>query len=223
MIRTEDPTPRPDAKPPEPFGWPIVSRETCPPIVPPGTQPFQVVLEARRSHRVFGLAKLEHIVNVIAYGTSPRFWKNDDLFGRTRRPALSAGALHPIWVVIGPSRHDNAVFRYNPEDHSLDRLLFEPNTATSWINRCAELLPDADGTSVVFLAEFPRCDAAYSNAISLLWRDAGALLQTISMISTAYGLAFCPLGLLGCEFVDALHANNHLVSVGAAIIGEASK
>jgi nitroreductase len=38
---------------------------------------------------------------------------------------------------------------------------------------------------------------AYGNSESLVWRDSGALLQTLALAAELYGLGFCPLGILG--------------------------
>jgi len=70
------------------------------------------------------------------------------------------------------------------------------------------------------LGDLGRVASHYAEPISLLWRDAGAYLQTTALAATAYRLAFCPLGILGNEVVAALDLNHTLVrAVGSAIIG----
>jgi nitroreductase len=83
-----------------------------------------------------------------------------------------------------------------------------------------KLLPDAQSSILVFVADLPRANAIYQRPGSLIWRDAGALLQTISLAATAYRLGSCPLGLLGTEIVDALALPpERALAVGCAVIG----
>ena len=89
----------------------------------------------------------------------------------------------------------------------------------SWMRKCKRVLPDADGTFIVLIADMARPMAAYRNSESLVWRDSGALLQTLALAAESYGLGFCPLGILGSEIVDGLPRAARLLAVGAAAIG----
>lgn len=46
--------------------------------------------------------------------------------------------------------------------------------------------------------------SAYADSETLVWRDAGAMLQTLALVAELFGLGFCPLGILGSEVVSAL-------------------
>lgn len=53
-----------------------------------------------------------------------------------------------------------------------------------------------------------------------MWRDAGALLQVLSMTAHSVGLGFCPIGLLGSEVAEAISSiSEKLEGVGAAWLG----
>lgn len=84
------------------------------------------------------------------------------------------------------------------------------------------IFPEADCDRVVLLADPVLADAFYTNSESLLWRDAGALMQVLHICAAAYRLEFCPAGVLGSEVVHALFGpSTRLRAYGAAIIGRA--
>jgi hypothetical protein len=177
------------------------------------------VLEHRRSYRQVTRAPLNEIINALGFAMRPRFWKDNDLFGRTRRPAISAGALHPLTALIIPNRDDHRIFRYDAVQHCLELLQTDTASLKAWLQRPAELLPDADGSIIILVADIAISGAVYERAESLVWRDAGALLQTVAMVCTAYRLAFCPLALLGTEVVATLRAPHRLLAAGSGLIG----
>jgi len=162
------------------------------------------------------------IVNVLAFAMRPRFAK-DDQFGRTKRPAMSAGALHPISVLIIPNRDDRRVFHYNSKEHCLESLQADESCVGQWLDQCELVLPEADGSYLVFVADITVTGTVYERPESLIWRDAGALLQTIAIASTAFQLLFCPLGLLGSEIAAIFADPRRLVSAGAAVVGQAGR
>jgi hypothetical protein len=131
---------------------------------------------------------------------------------------MSAGALHPISALIIPTREDLRVIRYNPDEHCLESLNVESAVVQGWIWRVASVVPDANATMIILAADRATPNAVYENSESLIWRDAGALLQTIAMVSTAFRLAFCPLGPLGSEIVEGF-SSDRLIAAGAALIG----
>src|SRR5438045_1715104 len=99
-----DPHPKLIPNAPTGIAWPVGIRLRCPEIVPPPSALFTAVLEARRSHRELCLAPLREILNAIAFATRPRFLLEGDLYRRSRRLPASAGALHPIEILIACER-----------------------------------------------------------------------------------------------------------------------
>ena len=215
----ENPRPRalPDLKLPR-AKWPVTRVLDCGDIVSPLEQSFVNTLEARRSHRVMSRAPLREVVNAIAFGVRPRETIETDAVGRSLRPSPSAGAIHPVDVLLvqGPSR----VFRYAPLEHQL-QVLNVPRIGhlNAFIEDCRQILPEASGTAIVLVGEMSRVAAVYRRPESLLWRDAGALLQTLALVATAYRLAFCPLGILGTPVVRAIGLSEQISGVGVALIG----
>ncbi|NOK16003.1 hypothetical protein HMI50_02995 [Corallococcus carmarthensis] len=216
----QDPRPRLKAKTPVPLGWPLRSRVCCPPVVPPIPQAFAAVLEARRSIRVMQRAPLREIVNALAFATRPRVLREGDVLSRSRRPSPSAGALHPIELVLVDWRGRPRVMRYDAFSHQLELLIVaDPEALRRFIRACGDLLPEVRGTALVLIGHASRTAAVYEMATSLLWRDAGALTQTLFLTATAFRLAFCPLGILGHEVVQALGLPADALATGAALIG----
>lgn len=198
--------------------WPVTRTVDCDEIVSPLALSFEATLEARRSHRVMSRAPLREVVNAIAFGVRPRERIEGDALGRSLRPSPSAGAIHPIDVLLvhGSSR----VFRYAPLAHQLQMLcITRREYLEAFLEDCRQVLPDAAGTAIVLVGEMNRVAAAYTRPESLLWRDAGVLLQTLALVATAYRLAFCPLGILGTPVVRAIGLSDHVSGVGVALIG----
>ena len=84
---------------------------------------------------------------------------------------------------------------------------------------CHQILPEASGTAIVLVGYMGRVAAVYERPASLLWRDGGALLQTLALVATAYRLAFCPLGILGAPVVHAIGLSARVSAVGVALMG----
>jgi len=184
-------------------------------------QDFATIFESRRSIRRIGPAPLREIVNTLAFATRPHFVLDHDPHCRSRRPSLSSGALHPIDPLLIEKRRSFRVMRYDAWTHRLEVLVIaRSESLVRFVERCTELLPDAMGTSIVFAGYPGRVAAVYENHTSLLWRDAGALLQTVALAAAAYGLGFCPLGVLGGEVLEAIGLDpRDCQALGSAVIG----
>jgi len=202
--------------------WPVRRTLRCPPISPPPLQPFDEVLNSRRSSREIVRAPLRKVINAIAYAVRPQFILSNDPLKRTRRPAPSAGALHPIDILIADWSITPRLVRYDALFHRLDILA--PRTESACFKEfrtmILEILPRTSGAAIILVGDIGRVAASYENAESLLWRDAGFLLQTIFLSATAFRLAFCPLGMLGHQIVKYLGLESTLVAAGVALIGE---
>lgn len=167
-------------------------------------------------------APLRTIVNAVAYATLSRSIRvSAEGVQQAQRPSASAGALHPVDVVLVPLRRKPRAFRYNPWKHELEQLhLAEPDAIAAFVRSCREVLPGANGTALALLGRPALVASRYENGDSLLWRDAGALMQTLFLSASAFELAFCPLGILGNEAVRAIALSNELVGMGVAIVGQ---
>lgn len=201
--------------------WPVLRTIRCPLTLPPPPLPFVDVLESRRSDREMVTAPLREIVNAIAFATRLRATLANDAMKRTRRLSPSAGALHPLDVVLVDWRGASRLVRYDAYTHTLDVLARRAghNDLDELRQAVDRLAPRARGTAVVLLGDAARVRANYENAGTLFWRDAGVLLQTLFLVATAFRLAFCPLGILGHEVARALDLEGRLTPAGVALIG----
>jgi len=190
-------------------------------MVAPMQQTFTSVYESRRSVRAITVAPLREVVNAIAFATRPRFALDHDPHCRSLRPSISGGALHPLELLLTNPWGRPRVMRYDAWEHRLDVLVITNKELVMRLGaRCAEILPEAQGTALVLVGCPRRIGAVYENPNSILWRDAGALLQSLALAATAYRLGFCPLGILGGEVTEALGLDSaDYQAVGSAIIG----
>jgi Nitroreductase family len=219
-----DPKPRPRAHASTSIPWPVRRSLRCPAVSSPALTSFADVFTGRRSSREIRRVQLRRVIEVIAYATRPRFTLLNDSLMRTRRPSPSAGALHPIEIIIIDWRGKPQVTRYDPVLHQLNMLNGRGSAAdlTELRNAVTRILPRSIATTIVLVADVGRIAAVYDNPESLLWRDAGALLQTIFLSATAFRLAFCPLGIMGHQIVRYLGLESILTAVGTALIGKSA-
>jgi nitroreductase len=173
------------------------------------------VLERRRSQRALSPIPFRRLVNLISYALAPRFVNAE---GRVRSLSLSSGALHAVEVVLLAR---GEVYRFDIRRRFLQTLnLSDPNKLGRFYTRTRDILPQANAAAMVLIGDLPRIRAFYAHPGSLLFRDSGALLQTLALACEAYGLGFCPLGLLGRDVVEAIGLDPKVaVPLGAAALG----
>ena len=183
---------------------------------------FDEVMELRRSPSVIGEVSLDCTLGFVSHIFRTREVGQGENFGLARKPSISAGALHPIdvLVVAGPEVHEPILF----SDHSSKCLTLPvkyPNTLANTIADCREILPTAQGHLLLFAGDRRRVAEKYQPAESLLWRDAGAALQMCAMAAFAYGFAFCPLGDTGRVILDQLNPpHEEFVALALGVFGQ---
>lgn len=182
---------------------------------------FPDLLRARRSGRLLDRPALGDILDMVAAATFVQSAANGDPFGRTRRASASAGALHPISVVIVRPSSTPLPFHLDPVSGSLQALrVADRHGMRSQAERLQAMLPGGQPTHLVLLGDLKLVEAAYESPASLLWRDAGALLATLHLCAASLGLGFCPLGALGEGFLTAIFPTlPRLVACGTAAVG----
>lgn len=195
--------------------WPVVRERPWAPVAPPPNADFRDIIERRRSRRVLSKVPFREIVNLIAFALAPRFENNE---GRFRAPPLSAGALHAVDVILLAGRR---LCRFDRRGRSLQTLrAVDDKKLVHFHVRTRELLPQSNAAVIVLVGDLPRISSYYADPGSLLFRDAGALLQTLAFATEAFGLGCCPLGLLGREVIEALGLDPTIaIPVGAAVLG----
>lgn len=137
----------------------------------------------------------------------------------SHRPSPSAGARHPIDIIVSMPSKERKLEYYNPFDHSLtvvttDQILVD--NFVDHINQCMEI---QEGTIIWFLAHQVRTGAKYDNPESLVWRDAGALIYCMQIVCAALNLSSCAIGTLADPHIKILFGEE-VISAGGIIIGE---
>lgn len=217
-----DPLPRATPAAVECLDWPVRRKLTFFPAASPLPIPLPLAMLARRSVREMGTAPLRSVLALVGWVTVARAVRVADPLGRTRRVAPSAGALHPVEViVVTGGRRAPVLLRVDPISARV-HVLSERRTgrASRFLARLPDLLPRARGTALVLLADHARTDAVYRRPDSLLWRDAGALLASLQFAASSIGLVTCLTGLLGEEVADALFpGSDRVLPVGTLLVG----
>ncbi|WP_240600274.1 nitroreductase family protein [Solilutibacter silvestris] len=177
-------------------------------------------LDARRSERTFAPipeallgALLWHVARTKESAPSPFGFQIE------YRPSPSAGAIHPIHLVIQLADEDSWA-RYNPQEHSLDLLANGNRLLQPLLDYSGQVMPQGGGRLILFVAEPGKTAAKYQNPESLVWRDAGVLQSSIALVAAALGLNYCLLGITGNPWVAQLSNQGKLQGVGVAILGK---
>lgn len=137
----------------------------------------------------------------------------------SRRPSPSAGGIHPIEIFLRTKTEDR-IERYDAVAHALSSVEIISTSALETFDRqVAAAAPGAEGLVIAFIADCSRTAAAYEHSESLVWRDAGCLMMTLSLVSESLDLAFCPVGVLGTALADALGTPEGWVAAGTCVLG----
>lgn len=218
-----EPLPRDQAKMYAPFTWPRGASIQ----LPPRTETLEVdlagLLEQRQTRREFTRelsdAELGEFLWLACRNRAAR--PSPFGFDQESRSHPSAGGMHPIHVLIARAQRDWQ--RYDPVEHSLIQLPQTLTFAAGARYQASDLVPMNHGVLIALAAEPGKTAAKYKHPESMVWRDAGVVLGYMSVVTEALGLSFCPLGLLGSEFVsDAVRGEPCIQAAGLAILGAAA-
>jgi SagB-type dehydrogenase family enzyme len=181
------------------------------------SRPLSEVLRTRRSRRQWHPPALNEIAAVLVRSARVLdFAVGDDGYVMTHRPTPSAGARHPLDLHVLASHVDGlapGAWRFDPVRCELveTRLAWQP-TLRQLGDVMGSPVPPA---AVVLVAHLDRTLARYPTGMSLVWRDAGALLATLHLAATDVDLASCMAGTCGLM----LNGKDGVVDVGALVVG----
>jgi SagB-type dehydrogenase family enzyme len=201
-----------------PLEWPHDKQVPLPANPNEASRSLAEVLSSRRSKRDYSTPTLEKLAQLFSLSSRVRdVLSSAETLPQSIRPAPSAGALHPIHIIL--HRHGEHHWdRYDPYTHSLWEL--RSATPPSIVRTALqEVLPGDGATLLLFAAEPKLTFAKYEQACSLIWRDAGVLQGFLSLAAEALGLNFCLMGVTGEPWVSGLVEQNSLIGVGAAYVG----
>jgi hypothetical protein len=214
-----DPLPRTIPEPYAPVKWDVGEVCSLPSSFGAISRSFSEILDGRVSHHKFGALGDDQLSKFLWMACRTRAVAPSKLgFDLEHRAAPSAGAIHPIHVVIKrPS--DNRWWLYEPRAHKLLELKQATTKFVGLYDHSLKVLEDKQATRFLFLAEPDKTLGKYQNGCSLVWRDAGALLGVMALTAAAQELNFCPLGITGEPWASALSDQGKLVGVGLALLG----
>lgn len=184
---------------------------------------FTEVLDLRRSKRVFNSISIECLSSLLYLCAKV---KQENLlesgYKTSFRPSPSAGGRHPIDIfVLSESLFENkALHYYDPYMHQLKQVRFDLEQTDRLRNHLLESFPGSQNATVLWMVVFPeRTESKYDSYESLVWRDVGALVNTIQLTSTFLRLNSCIAGTLGEPIISELFAEIRVQSGGAILIG----
>lgn len=184
---------------------------------------FDKVSETRKSGRNFKPITLQEVSDVLWYAAKVRTtFQQDNGYILTHRGTPSAGARHPIDIIISNPKFliSGFFYYYNPFEHSLNQLANSYGDVSAFFSHITEIVDTTNATLIWFVAHANRTNAKYEHAESLIWRDAGALINNIQMVCTARGISSCPIGSLGEPYISNFFNNQAgIFGAGGLLIG----
>lgn len=220
----KNPTPkdRPDIY--SPFIYPVKRIERLARFSETRDMEFMEVLFSRTSAKDFSRATPNEVSELLYLSTKIRSIEIDDTnFFLTKRTTPSAGARHPIDLMVSLAASppmERILSYYNPIDHSLGELVIPANSLRNFFEEVDRNLSIQDACVIWFSIQITKTSSKYSNPESLYWKDTGALLYCLQIISTYLGLKSCPLGTLAENSFHNLFLNHNLLSGGGILIGK---
>lgn len=215
-----NPHPLPEPSRYQPLVWPEGKRIALPNDGVSVSKTLLQISVERRTRYEFGPVSKSSLGALFELTSRIQSCGNERLgFPLSRRPAPSAGAIHPIHLIVN-SNQDEGWQRYDPMEHALVELpsRIQPNSVRSAMD---QIVQSGDATMLLFAAEPGKTFSKYANACSLVWRDAGVLLGYFAIAAEALNLNFSPLGETGEPWVSQLVDEAGLVGVGMALVGSA--
>jgi SagB-type dehydrogenase family enzyme len=184
---------------------------------------FFDVINARKSERFFSELSLYQISNLLWYSAKVKdafAVENGNIL--THRNSPSAGAIHPIDILVSLSSplKERVLYYYNPFEHKLIKLKFNPLLLHKFFVHVSSNLKLDNGMLVWFVAHIKRTQAAYINPESLVWKDAGALIMMFQLVATAFDIKSCPVGTLGEPILSEMFGGAKLISAGGMLVGQ---
>lgn len=199
-----------------PYEWDISNE--CIRLDEPGSfipTPFTQVMFERKSQRSFKITSIDHLSHLLWLTNRVKDCIDSTMgFPITLRPVPSAGAIHPIHILIN-SPYTNIWWRYDPFCHTLWPVKKENKYFLDVREDCKDILNCNSASLMLLIAEPQKTLSKYTDGGSLVWRDAGVLLGNLALVASYLNINFCPIGaLLPMEIDD----KRQLVTVGMAAL-----
>jgi len=204
------------------FDYPIQHTINLSRNIDPLPARFDEVITDRKSKRDFSRISLQQLSNILWYTAKVKqTFVQDNGYILSHRGTPSAGARHPIDIlIINQTLLDsNLPHYYNPIGHSLNRLDLPAQINLNFLNHINAIISTTSATIIWFIAHLERTAAKYDNPESLIWRDAGALINSIQLTCTAMNVNCCPIGSIGEPYIGDFFNQDGIFGAGGVLIG----
>lgn len=185
-------------------------------------QHFLDVIMNRRSNKVFHPLSLENLSELLYFSNKiHELYEEDSGYIASKRTAPSAGGRHPIDLLISmpTTKSERNLAYYNPIDHSLNELNINGQKLVSFFSEINENILINNACVIWFSIQTNKTQTKYENCESLYWKDCGALLYCIQIVSNYIGLKSCPLGNLATNGYNNIFKTDQLISGGGILVG----
>ncbi|RYZ86869.1 MAG: hypothetical protein EOP04_12960, partial [Proteobacteria bacterium] len=133
---------------------------------------FFAVLDCRTSNRLFRNLEQSQLESLLWHSMrvkNVRYSEVGNLY--SFRPAPSAGAIHPIDLILFPPGESECPKLFDPFSHALKDLVVSTNKVNSFLEHVDHCLDRGQGTLLWFAAQPELTAAKYDSPASLYWRD----------------------------------------------------
>jgi SagB-type dehydrogenase family enzyme len=192
------------------------------PLSHDASRPLAEVLARRRSERAWSPPALTDVATVLVRAARVASWAQaSDGYVSSHRPAPSAGARHPLDLHFLAGQVDGLVSGTYVFDPVGCELVLADEPPDGLLTELGQIVGAADPppAAVVAVAHAERTLSRYPGGLSLVWRDAGALLGTLHLCCSDVGLASCLVGSCG---VVVNERSPLVVDVGCLLFGARS-
>lgn len=215
-----DPRPRTKPKPaPSRAGYKTTDKFYLPRPEIKANKSFFRVLSARASKQQFAHVSDEKLAAFLWYSAKTLTLNQGphNVFCQ-HQFVPSASGLHPIDLIVFDVYEQSASV-YDPIAHALCKLDVSEERVATFLTYSQQILDSGSGVLIWFAARPEKVSIKYTNELSLIWRDAGALIASMYLIAEALSLNCCALGVLGNQELQELTGNTSIIGAGGCIIG----
>ncbi|NGX94306.1 MAG: hypothetical protein G4V63_03415 [Candidatus Afipia apatlaquensis] len=223
MATNTEPTPKLPHSDKSKERWRLSSTMSELPELVATSKSFSEVAAERRTVRRLSELELDStmaIIRMIALSREIGVGSNK---GRHRKLTISAGALHPVEVLIvsGPAIVEPIIYSDTDDIFGTVTISQLPRFNAE-IEGLRTFLPNSSGHFLMFVGNARHVERSYNDPLSLLWRDAGAMMQMFALYASAYGFAFVPLGSTGSGILESIDSpHEDYLALGTALMGRA--
>jgi len=184
---------------------------------------FTDILSARRTKRTFNPVSQQRLISLLWLSAKASIVNTPSEPRWQHRPTPSAGGKHPVDLLIFPNGPtEKAGYVYDSVSHVLSLLkITDGKSLEQFFSAVDQVVAIERATIIWLIAQFDRTLSKYENGESLVWRDAGALLSTVSLVAEYLNLNCCALGITGEPFISRiLDSQDKVIGVGGLLLGE---